>query len=86
MPVTLTEAEAIRRPQAGDGAAFELSSIIFIVAAFTPSAFAWYGNPADPEGFAAGCVPARFSQDRTFRGEIGLSSTWVARMNCQCGF
>ena len=77
-PVALTEAEAIRRAQAGDAAAFE-----FLYALHGRRVYAlclrMVNNPADAEDLMQEAFLQLFRKISTFRGESAFS-TWLHRM------
>ncbi len=77
-PVAWTEAEAIRRAQSGDAAAFE-----FLYQLHSRRVYAlclrMLGNPADAEDLAQEAFLQLFRKIATFRGESAFS-TWLHRM------
>jgi RNA polymerase sigma-70 factor (ECF subfamily) len=77
-PVAWTEAEAIRRAQAGDAAAFE-----FLYQMHSRRVYAlclrMVSNPADAEDLAQEAFLQLFRKIGTFRGESAFS-TWLHRM------
>jgi RNA polymerase sigma-70 factor (ECF subfamily) len=77
-PAELTEAEAIRRAQAGDGAAFE-----FLYQLHGRRVYAlclrMMNNPADAEDLMQEAFLQLFRKIGTFRGESAFS-TWLHRM------
>src|ERR1700682_1965146 len=77
-PVALTEAEAIRRAQAGDAAAFE-----FLYALHGRRVYAlclrMVNNPADAEDLTQEAFLQLFRKISTFRGESAFS-TWLHRL------
>src|ERR1700736_6051343 len=77
-PVALTEAEAIRRAQAGDAAAFE-----FLYALHGRRVYAlclrMVNNPADAEDLMQEAFLQLFRKISTFRGESAFS-TWLHRL------
>jgi len=77
-PATLTEAEAIRLAQAGDGAAFD-----FLYHLHSRRVYAlclrMVGNPADAEDLMQEAFLQLFRKIGTFRGESAFS-TWLHRM------
>src|SRR5262249_39913707 len=77
-PVMLTEAEAIRLAQAGDGAAFD-----FLYQLHSRRVYAlclrMVGNPADAEDLLQEAFLQLFRKIGTFRGESAFS-TWLHRM------
>jgi len=77
-PVTLTEAEAIRLAQAGDGVAFD-----FLYQLHSRRVYAlclrMVGNPADAEDLLQEAFLQLFRKIGTFRGESAFS-TWLHRM------
>ena len=77
-PVALTEAEAIRRAQAGDAASFE-----FLYALHGRRVYAlclrMVNNPADAEDLMQEAFLQLFRKIATFRGESAFS-TWLHRM------
>jgi RNA polymerase sigma-70 factor, ECF subfamily len=77
-PVTWTEAEAIRRAQEGDSAAFE-----FLYQLHGRRVYAlclrMVGNPADAEDLMQEAFLQLFRKIGTFRGESAFS-TWLHRM------
>src|SRR6201997_1475774 len=77
-PVAWTEAEAIRRAQAGDSTAFE-----FLYQLHSRRVYAlclrMVGNPADAEDLMQEAFLQLFRKISTFRGESAFS-TWLHRM------
>jgi RNA polymerase sigma-70 factor (ECF subfamily) len=77
-PVAWTEAEAIRRAQSGDAAAFE-----FLYQMHSRRVYAlclrMVSNPADAEDLAQEAFLQLFRKISTFRGESAFS-TWLHRM------
>ena len=77
-PVAWTEAEAIRRAQAGDSTAFE-----FLYQLHSRRVYAlclrMVGNPADAEDLVQEAFLQLFRKIGTFRGESAFS-TWLHRM------
>ena len=77
-PVAWTEAEAIRRAQAGDSAAFD-----FLYQLHSRRVYAlclrMVNNPADAEDLAQEAFLQLFRKIATFRGESAFS-TWLHRM------
>jgi RNA polymerase sigma-70 factor, ECF subfamily len=77
-PVAWTEAEAIRRAQAGDSTAFE-----FLYQLHSRRVYAlclrMVGNPADAEDLMQEAFLQLFRKIGTFRGEAAFS-TWLHRM------
>ncbi len=77
-PVAWTEAEAIRRAQSGDAAAFE-----FLYQMHSRRVYAlclrMVGNPADAEDLTQESFLQLFRKIGTFRGESAFS-TWLHRM------
>jgi RNA polymerase sigma-70 factor, ECF subfamily len=77
-PVAWTEAEAIRRAQSGDAAAFE-----FLYQLHSRRVYAlclrMVGNPADAEDLMQEAFLQLFRKIATFRGESAFS-TWLHRM------
>src|ERR1700745_1320037 len=77
-PVAWTEAEAIRRAQAGGSTAFE-----FLYQLHSPRVYAlclrMVGNPADAEDLMQEAFLQLFRKIGTFRGESAFS-TWLHRM------
>lgn len=77
-PVAWTEAEAIRRAQGGDAAAFE-----FLYQLHSRRVYAlclrMVGNPADAEDLMQEAFLQLFRKIATFRGESAFS-TWLHRM------
>jgi RNA polymerase sigma-70 factor, ECF subfamily len=77
-PVAWTEAEAIRRAQAGDSTAFE-----FLYQLHSRRVYAlclrMVGNPADAEDLTQEAFLQLFRKIGTFRGESAFS-TWLHRM------
>ena len=77
-PVAWTEAEAIRRAQSGDAAAFE-----FLYRLHSRRVYAlclrMVGNPADAEDLMQEAFLQLFRKVGTFRGESAFS-TWLHRM------
>jgi RNA polymerase sigma-70 factor (ECF subfamily) len=77
-PVAWTEAEAIRRAQTGDAAAFE-----FLYELHSRRVYAlclrMVGNPADAEDLSQEAFLQLFRKIGTFRGESAFS-TWLHRM------
>jgi len=77
-PVAWTEAEAIRRAQSGDAAAFE-----FLYQLHSRRVYAlclrMVGNPADAEDLMQEAFLQLFRKVGTFRGESAFS-TWLHRM------
>jgi RNA polymerase sigma-70 factor, ECF subfamily len=77
-PVALTEAEAIRRAQAGDSAAFD-----FLYHLHSRRVYAlclrMVNNPADAEDLMQEAFLQLFRKIATFRGESAFS-TWLHRM------
>jgi RNA polymerase sigma-70 factor, ECF subfamily len=77
-PVTWTEAEAIRRAQAGDSAAFD-----FVYQLHSRRVYAlclrMVNNPADAEDLMQEAFLQLFRKIGTFRGESAFS-TWLHRM------
>ena len=78
VPVAWTEAEAIRRAQAGDSTAFE-----FLYQLHSRRVYAlclrMVGNPADAEDLLQEAFLQLFRKIGTFRGESAFS-TWLHRM------
>jgi RNA polymerase sigma-70 factor, ECF subfamily len=78
VPVAWTEAEAIRRAQAGDSAAFD-----FLYQLHSRRVYAlclrMVNNPADAEDLAQEAFLQLFRKIGTFRGESAFS-TWLHRM------
>ena len=77
-PVAWTEAEAIRRAQAGDSTAFE-----FLYQLHSRRVYAlclrMVGNPADAEDLMQEAFLQLFRKIGTFRGESAFS-TWLHRL------
>jgi RNA polymerase sigma-70 factor (ECF subfamily) len=77
-PAELTEAEAIRQAQQGDGAAFE-----FLYRLHSRRVYAlclrMVGNPAEAEDLSQEAFLQLFRKIGTFRGESAFS-TWLHRM------
>lgn len=77
-PLVLTEAEAIRRAQSGDAAAFE-----FLYQMHSRRVYAlcmrMVGNPAEAEDLMQDAFLQLFRKIGTFRGESAFS-TWLHRM------
>ena len=77
-PVAWTEAEAIRRAQAGDAAAFEHLFQLHSRRVYA-LCLRMVGNPADAEDLAQEAFLQLFRKIATFRGESAFS-TWLHRM------
>lgn len=77
-PVAWTEAEAIRRAQVGDAAAFEHLFQLHSRRVYA-LCLRMVGNPADAEDLAQEAFLQLFRKIATFRGESAFS-TWLHRM------
>src|SRR5262249_50306432 len=78
LPATLTEAEAIRLAQAGDGAAFDSLSQLHRRRHYA-LCLRMMGSPADGEALLQAVFLQLFRKIGDFRGESAFS-TWLQRM------